>query len=275
MRHFKLTIEYDGTAYHGWQVQPIAPTVQGTIQAALARIAGRPVSVMGAGRTDAGVHALGQVASCSADLRLDLPTLRRALNASLPDDISIREVQEVAAGFDARRSAVARTYRYSLLPRETPSALLGRYSLWAPWPLSWEAMAEAGAGLLGTHDFSAFRAGTCTARSPVRTVEAIRWRASGECRQLEITANAFLQHMVRILVGSLLEVGRGRRPVPWLGEVLTGRDRTRAGKAAPPHGLCLVGVDYGDAAQAPAPGAPPEAPDRPCARGHECRSQVA
>jgi tRNA pseudouridine38-40 synthase len=246
MRHFKLIIEYDGTEYHGWQVQPVGPTVQGSIQAALERIAGRPVDVRGAGRTDAGVHALGQVASFSAELRLDAATLRRALNAMLPGDVTIRQAEEVDETFDARRSATARTYRYTFLPRDAPSALLGRYSLWIPWPVKWEAMTEAARCLVGTHDFSAFRAGTCTATSPIRTVQSIEWGEAGACRYLEITANAFLQQMVRILVGTLLEVGRGRRPPEWVAEVLAGRDRRRAAKAAPPHGLCLMRVEYGD-----------------------------
>jgi tRNA pseudouridine38-40 synthase len=246
MRHFKLVIEYDGTDYHGWQVQPVGPTVQGTIQAALERIAGRPVHVMGAGRTDAGVHALGQVASFSAELRLDASTLRRALNATLPGDVTVRRAEEVDERFDARRSATARTYRYTFLPRDVPSALLGRYSLWVPWPVKWDAMAEAARHFVGTHDFSAFRAGTCTATSPIRTVQAVAWAETGECRHLEITANAFLQQMVRILVGTLLEVGRGRRPPEWAAAVLASRDRGQAAKAAPPQGLCLMRVEYGD-----------------------------
>jgi len=245
MRHFKLILEYDGTAYHGWQVQPVGPTVQGAVQDALSRMAGTPVHVMGAGRTDAGVHALGQVASFSADLRLDCATLRRALNATLPGDIVVRQAEEVGPEFDARRSATARTYRYTLLPRAYPSALCGRYRVWLPFPLALAPMAEAAAQILGTHDFSAFRAGTCTARSPIRTVLQAEWRAAGECWELEITANAFLQQMVRLLVGAMLEVGRGRRSPAWMGELLESRDRRRTGKAAPPHGLCLLAVHYG------------------------------
>ncbi|MFB3820311.1 MAG: tRNA pseudouridine(38-40) synthase TruA, partial [Candidatus Methylomirabilales bacterium] len=136
MRHFKLTLEYDGTAYHGWQVQPVGPTVQGVLQDVLSRMAGTAVHVMGAGRTDAGVHAAGQVASFSADLRLDGATLRRALNATLPGDIVVREAEEVGPEFDARRSATRRTYRYTVLPRAYPSALHGRYSVWLPFPLA-------------------------------------------------------------------------------------------------------------------------------------------
>jgi len=247
MRHFKLTLEYDGTAYHGWQVQPGLATVQGTLEAALAQFAGAPVAVMGAGRTDAGVHAVGQVASFSADIRLDGRTLRRALNATLPRDITVREAVEASPGFDARRSATARTYRYTVLQRETPSALWGRFSLHVPQPLDFAAMEEGAAALVGTHDFSSFRAGSCTARTPVRAVRAVRWSRCGDFWRFHITANAFLQQMVRITVATLLEVGRGRRDPGWVAEVMAARDRGVAGKAAPPQGLCLVAVEYGGA----------------------------
>lgn len=244
MRWLKLILEYDGTAYHGWQVQPVLSTVQGTLQEALARIAGAPVQVTGAGRTDAGVHALGQVASLAADLRLDPQTLRRALNASLPRDIVIARAEEAAPDFDARRSALSKTYRYTLLRRDYPSAWLARHSLFVPYPLDAEALAQATRLVIGTHDFSAFRAGTCTALSPVRTVLDASWRREGDLWHFEITGNAFLQHMVRILVGTLLEVGRKRFPPSAMTEILASRDRRRAGKTAPPHGLCLAEVHY-------------------------------
>jgi tRNA pseudouridine38-40 synthase len=241
---YKLILEYEGTAYHGWQIQPGLPTIQGNLEAALARIAGAPVAVRGAGRTDAGVHALAQVASLSADLRLDVCTLRRALNASLPRDIVVCHVEEAPPDFDARRSARSKTYRYTLLRREYPSAWLGRHSLYMRSPLDLPAMGQAARAAIGTHDFSAFRAGTCTAATPVRTVLEASWRVAGDLWHFEITANAFLQHMVRILVGTLLEVGRGKRAPSDVAAVLASRDRRRAGKTAPPHGLCLVQVHY-------------------------------
>lgn len=244
MSHFKLTLEYEGTAYHGWQIQPGLLTIQGLLQEALARIVGAPVPVTGAGRTDAGVHALGQVASFRADTRLDPPTLRRALNASLPRDIVVRHAEEVSPEFDARRSARSRTYRYSILCRDHPSALMARRSLYVPHLLEFAAMARAAELVVGTHDFSAFRAGTCAAGTPVRTVLQASWRPEGDLWHFEITANAFLQHMVRILVGTLLEVGRGKHRSSHVRDVLAGRDRRRAGKTAPPHGLCLVEVHY-------------------------------
>ena len=248
MRRFKLIVEYEGTAYHGWQFQPGLPTIQGLLQDALAKIAGAPVQVTGAGRTDAGVHALGQVASFRADTRLDAPTLRRALNASLPRDIVIRHAEEVPPEFDAQRSARSKTYRYSILSRDHPSVFLARHSLYVPVPLEFAAMARAAEFVIGTHDFSAFRAGTGAetgaAVNPVRTVLQASWRPEGDLWQFEITANGFLQHMVRILVGTLLEVGRGKRRPSQVGEVLAARDRRQAGKTASPHGLCLVEVHY-------------------------------
>jgi tRNA pseudouridine38-40 synthase len=200
--------------------------------------------VTGAGRTDAGVHALGQVASFDAESRLDPPILRRALNASLPRDIVVRHAEEAPDGFDARRSARSRTYRYTLLRRDYPSAWLHRHSLYVPYPLDAEAMGQAARAVIGTHDFSAFRAGTCTAATPVRTILDASWRVAGDLWHFEIAANAFLQHMVRILVGTLLDVGRGRRAPSEVGTVLASRDRRRAGKTIPPQGLCLLEVHY-------------------------------
>ena len=244
MRRFKLILEYEGTAYHGWQVQPGLATIQGLLQEILFRINGTPVQVTGAGHTDAGVHALGQVASFSADIRLDPLTLRRALNASLPRDIVVCRVEEAPRDFDARRSALCKTYRYTILRRDYPSAWLARHTLYVAGPLDAGAMAEAAGFVVGTHDFSAFRAGTCTARSPVRSVVDASWRVDGDLYHFEITANAFLQHMVRILVGTFLEVGHGKRVPRDLVDVLASRNRSCAGKTAPPQGLCLVEVKY-------------------------------
>jgi tRNA pseudouridine38-40 synthase len=248
MRRLKLVLEYDGTAYHGWQVQPGLDTIQGRLEAALSRLGGAPVSAMGAGRTDAGVHALGQVVSCTAALRLDDGALRRALNALLPPDIVVCRAETVPPDFDARRSAQSKTYRYTLLRRMYPSAMAARYSLYVPYSLDRDAMVEAAQCLVGTHDFSAFRAGSCAATTPIRTVTRATWRADGDRWHFEIDGNAFLQHMVRIIVGTLLEVGRGKRKPADLGEILASRDRRAAGKTALPHGLCLVAVEYGAAA---------------------------
>jgi len=244
VRRLKLALEYDGTAYHGWQVQPGLDTIQGRLEAALSRLAGSPIHVMGAGRTDAGVHALGQVASCNAEVRLDDLPLRRALNAILPEDIVVTNVDAAPAEFDARRSARMKTYRYTLLRRAYPSAREGRYSLYVPYAVDMDAMAEAAQYLVGTHDFSAFRAGACAAATPIRTVQRAVWRAEGDLWHFEVDGTAFLQYMVRIIVGTLLDVGRGRRRPAEIPEILASRDRRRAGKTAPPHGLCLVAVAY-------------------------------
>jgi tRNA pseudouridine38-40 synthase len=243
-RRLKLILEYDGTAYHGWQTQPGLPTIQGCLEAALGRIAGRPVAARGAGRTDAGVHALGQVASCDMPARLEPARLRRGLNACLPPDIVVREVEASPPDFDARRSARSKLYRYTLLCRDHPSAFHARTSLHIPYALSLEAMTAAAAVIQGKHDFSAFRAGSCGAVSPVRDVHAATWRVEGDCWHFEIAGNGFLQHMVRILAGTLLEVGRGKRSVESLAAALASGDRRDAGATAPPHGLCLVHVVY-------------------------------
>jgi tRNA pseudouridine38-40 synthase len=244
VRRLKLVLEYDGTAYHGWQVQPGLDTIQGRLEAALSRVGGSPVHVMGAGRTDAGVHAIGQVASCTVETRLDDLALRRALNALLPTDIVVRSVETTASAFDARRSARSKMYAYTVLRRAYPSALQARYSLFVPHALEMGVMAEAAQCLVGTHDFSAFRAGTCAAATPIRTVSRAAWVEEGDLWRFEIVGNAFLQHMVRIIVGTLLDVGRGKRSPDHLVDILASRDRRRAGKTAAPHGLCLVAVEY-------------------------------
>ncbi len=244
MRTFKLVLEYDGTHYHGWQVQPGLATVQGTLQEALARIAGAPVDVMGAGRTDAGVHALGQVASFRADIRLDPATLQRAVNASLPGDIAVADAAEAPPEFDARRDARARTYRYTLLCRAARSALRRNFVLHVPRPLDLESMAAAAASLVGEHDFSALRAAHCSAPTPVRRVSEARWDREGDLIHFTITADAFLQHMVRIVMGTLLQVGEGRLTPQQFEAVLASRDRRRAGKTLDPRGLILLRVDY-------------------------------
>ena len=206
MRRFKLILEYEGTAYHGWQIQPGLPTVQGILQEALSRILRTPVQVTGAGRTDAGVHALGQVASFAADLRLDPLTLRRALNASLPRDLVVCCAEEAPADFDARRSARSKTYRYTILRRDYPSAWMARHALYVSGPLDARVMAQAARTVIGTHDFSAFRAGTCMAKSPVRSVMDASWRVADDLYHFEITANAFLQHL------SLIHISEPTRP---------------------------------------------------------------
>ena len=249
MRNLRLLIEYDGSAYAGWQVQPNRPTVQGALQAALTRVTGAPVKLVGAARTDAGVHAVGQVANFTTESPHPCGTFHRALNALLPRDIVVREAAEVPLTFDARRSASGKTYRYTLLVRADPSPLHRHWTLHVPPPLDLTAMGEAAVVLLGRHDFSAFRSSACEASHPVRTVWEARFVEDPPLWHFVISAEAFLQHMVRTIVGTLLQVGRGRRPPEEVAALLASRDRARAGPTAPPHGLCLEKVHYGERAQ--------------------------
>ncbi len=244
MPNLKLTLEYDGTDYHGWQVQLGLPTIQGAMEETIKRVSGEEVRVTGAGRTDAGVHALGQVANFHTGKALEPLRWQQALNALLPPDIVVRGVEEAPEDFDARRSAKSKTYRYSILNRPYPSALDRRYLLHVPDPLDLGAMAEAVALLLGEHDFSAFRATGCTAATPVRRVSEARFTTEGERLHFFITADAFLMHMVRIIVGTLVEVGTGKLTPAGFRDILKSCDRGRAGKTVPPHGLCLMGVRY-------------------------------
>ncbi|MDE2058673.1 MAG: tRNA pseudouridine(38-40) synthase TruA [candidate division NC10 bacterium] len=244
MPTFKLTIEYDGTNYHGWQVQPGMTTIQGTLQEAVKRIVGKDIHVMGAGRTDAGVHALGQVASLRAEFYHPPDTFRRALTSALPPDIVVTAVEEMDGDFHAQYSAHWKRYRYSLLTRPYPSAIERRYTFFVPYALQTNAMADAARSLVGTHDFSAFQAAHSSAESPVRTVLAAEFRQEEDHLVFEVVADGFLRHMIRIVMGTLLDVGRGRLRSEYLKAILEGRDRNMASKTISPHGLCLLEVGY-------------------------------
>ena len=245
MRALRLTLAYDGTDFQGWQVQPGRPTVQGLVMAAAARILGEPVKVTGASRTDAGVHALGQVASLATTSRIAPDRLARGLNALLPDAIRVLEALEAPPGFDARRGALGKRYLY-LIDRGVVAHPLLRRHAWHPrYALDAEAMGEALPLLRGKHDFSAFCAAPGRGRTPTCTIRSARLMSRGERLAVLISADSFLHHMVRNIVGSLVEVGRGARSVSWMAELLAGRDRTRSGPTAPGHGLTLVRVLYG------------------------------
>jgi tRNA pseudouridine38-40 synthase len=244
MTTFKLTLEYDGTEYHGWQIQPGMTTIQGTLQEAMARICGKVVHVMGAGRTDAGVHALGQVASLRAEFNHPPDTLRRALTSVLPPDIVVKAVEEMDNDFHAQRWAQWKRYRYTLLTRPYPSALERRYTLFVPYPLERDAMAEAARHLIGTHDFSAFQAAHSSAESPVRTVLMAEFQRQEDHLNFEIVADGFLRHMIRIIMGTLLDVGRGRLQAETFKAIREGRDRNQASKTISSHALCLLQVGY-------------------------------
>jgi tRNA pseudouridine38-40 synthase len=239
-----LGVEYEGSAFAGWEDQPRQRTVQAQVEAALARVADHPVRVVCAGRTDAGVHAWGQVVHFDTSARREPRAWLLGGNANLGPDASFTWVRPVADEFDARRSARRRHYRYLIYNDSARSALLRERACWECRPLDAERMQAGGLHLLGEHDFSAFRAAACQARSPVRRVERIDVSRHGRLIAIDVVANAFLHHMVRNIAGVLMAVGLGRRGPDWPREVLSGRERARGGVTAPPQGLYLVAVQY-------------------------------
>ena len=244
MPTFKLTIEYEGTGYHGWQVQPGMSTIQGALEYAMERIIGTHVHVKGAGRTDAGVHATGQVASLRADFRYPPDILQRALTSLLPPDIVVTRVEEVSDGFDAQRWAQWKRYRYTLLTRPFPSALERRNTLFVPHPLKTDSMAEAAGMLIGEHDFTSFQAAKSSVDRPTRRVFATEFRQQGDHLFFEIVANGYLRHMIRILMGTLLDVGRERLTPSDVKAILEAKNRKLASKTLKPNALCLMEVGY-------------------------------
>ena len=244
-RTYRLALAYDGTAFHGWQVQPDVATVQGVLLQAARRLFPGDVRVTGASRTDAGVHALGQTVALTTVSPLAPATVLAALNAHLPREIRVVAAADAATGFDARRSALGKRYAYLIDNASVPSPLLLRYAWHVSGPLDLAAMRQALEALRGRHDFSAFCAAPGREADPVcRVRSAHAWRRK-TLVALVISADRFLHHMVRNIVGSVVEVGRGSRPPQWVGEVLATRDRARAGPTAPAHGLTLLGVTYG------------------------------
>lgn len=244
MARVALGIEYDGSACRGWQHQSHARSVQGELERALAAVADHPVQLTAAGRTDAGVHALMQVAHFDTTAVRPEQAWVLGGSAEAPADLSVLWAREVPADFHARFSAIARTYLYRILNRRVRPALERERAAWVRRPLDAEAMHEAAQVLIGEHDFSAFRSADCQSSTPVRRVTHLAVRRAGEHVEITIRANAFLHHMVRNVAGSLIAVGVGDRTTPWVGEVLGGRDRTLAGPTAPPQGLYFAGVEY-------------------------------
>lgn len=240
----KLTIEYDGTNYHGWQIQPNCESIQAVLERAVSTFLGTSTRVTGSGRTDAGVHALGQVVSFSTEKDYTPHRIRRALNALTPQDITIKDIEIVADSFDPRRDARSRVYEYRILNRPTPSPFYLKRAWYLHDPLDVEAMRQAISCLPGEHDFSSFQAAGCDAVHPIRKVYRTALDQRGELLVYTIEATAFLRHMVRNIVGTLVEVGRGERSPEWLSELLAARDRTKAGDTAPAHGLFLLEVKY-------------------------------
>jgi tRNA pseudouridine38-40 synthase len=247
-------IEYAGTRYAGWQRQPSAPSVQAEVERALAFVADHPVTVTCAGRTDAGVHALGQVAHFDSDAARPLRGWVCGANGHLPADVAIAWAAAVGAEFHARYGARSRTYRYLILNRPTRAPLAADRAWVVHRPLDAARMHAAAQALLGEHDFSSFRAAECQAPLPVRRLARITVERRGARLVVEVTANAFLHHMVRNIVGSLVRVGEGARPLEWLADVLASRDRRCAGPTAPAAGLYLTAVEYAPEHRLPTPG---------------------
>lgn len=240
----KLILQYDGTHYVGWQRQPTGVSIQALVEDALAPIEGGPVTVTGAGRTDAGVHALAQVASVPLKTSLDDAALQRALNAALPPDVRVIAVERVPDDFHARFSAVAKTYEYRIVNGPFLSPFEQRYAWHLPHALNIAAMQEAAAVLLGAHDFASFQGAGSAVKTTVREITALDVDFDDPHLSIVVTADGFLRHMVRTLAGTLVEVGSGRQAAGWVRGVLEARDRARAGPTAPAQGLFLVSVEY-------------------------------
>ena len=253
MRNLRLTLEYDGTGFCGWQVQPDASSVQGTLAMAIGRVTGEKVLPQGSGRTDAGVHALGQVATFAIESVIPAPNLMVALNDVLPLAIRVLDCSEVDAEFHARKSAVAKTYRYRMYRGDVCPPFLARYVWHYPYPLNFAAMEQAAPLIEGEHDFTSFAAvdperGKEAGVSNVRTVFSSRWSSQADSREeefvYEVRGNGFLHHMVRNLIGTFLLVGKGTLKPQDVTRIVAARERSAAGATAPAGGLYLVGVEY-------------------------------
>jgi len=244
MRNIKLIIEYDGTAYSGWQVQPNGITIQEVMEGALARMLGEPAKLRSSGRTDAGVHARGMVACFNTERGLPLRAFREGLNTLLPNDIAVRAACEAPLPFNPRADALAKHYRYTVLLDNLRSPL-ARHTAWRlTGALDLDAMREACALFVGEHDFAAFRASNCAAKTTVRNINSLELVQDDRLIHLDVNGSGFLKNMVRVIAGTLVEVGQGRRAPQDVAKLLLEGDRQRSGMTAPPHGLCLMQVFY-------------------------------
>jgi tRNA pseudouridine38-40 synthase len=253
MTRIALGLQYDGQTWHGWQSQPHRKTIQDALEAALSRFADHPVRTACAGRTDTGVHALGQVVHFDSDAVRTPNGWVRGVNALLPPSIAVTWSATVDERFDARFDAIGRVYHYLLLNQPTRSPHWTGRAGWTHAALDIDAMNEAAGALAGTHDFSSFRSAECQAKSPVKTMHAVRIARSGDFIRFTFEATAFLHHMVRNLVGTLIAIGRGRQPAAWMVDLLDARDRTRAAPTFMPDGLYLARVDYPERIVLPPP----------------------
>jgi tRNA pseudouridine38-40 synthase len=239
-----LGIEYDGSQFVGWQWQTGKRSVQSVLEQALSKVANQPITVVCAGRTDSGVHAYEQVVHFDTPVQRDLYGWMMGGNHNLPEDVRIIWAKPAIGDFHARYSAIARFYRYIILNRQMKSALLRQQATWFSIPLDVEKMHFAAQSLCGNHDFSSFRAQGCQSKSPQRLMYFVDVHREGELVMIDISANAFLHHMVRNIAGVLMEIGTGKRPVEWTQELLAIKDRSQGGVTAPPYGLHLAGVYY-------------------------------
>ena len=245
MRNVRLLIEYDGTNYQGWQVQPKGPTIQRILEEKLGLLTGERIQLFGSGRTDSGVHALGQVAHFKTQSQMDIRTIQRALNSLVPPDIVIRKVEEVDETFHARKHSKSKIYEYRILNRDLRSAFYRGYVWYRPQKLNLAEMKKATQSLIGEHDFSAFRTVGSSTRTTVRRVIRAEWKRGRDgllC--FEIEANGFLKQMVRSIIGTLVEIGKGRMKAMEFQRILESKDRRKAGPTAPAHGLFLKEVKY-------------------------------
>jgi len=255
MRNIKLTIEYDGTNYHGWQIQPNVPTIQGVIQDALTKITKAQVNLVGAGRTDVGVHAKGQVANFQTESRMPTLAFKKALNSVLPKDIVMLKSEEVLCDFHARYSAACRIYKYTILNSDCPSAFIRNFAYFLPHKLNVSKMARMCKILVGKHDFSSFQRTGSSRKNPVCTVKDAQCWTEERCVShfttnkmrlvcFQIEADSFLRGMVRAIVGTLLKLNSEETATAQMTEILQTRNRSTAGASAPAHGLCLMEVRY-------------------------------
>jgi tRNA pseudouridine38-40 synthase len=244
MRTIKLTIEYDGTAYSGWQLQPNGLSVQEVMEGALAKILGAPVRLRSSGRTDAGVHAAGMVAAFTTDSAIPLTAFSDGLNSLLPPDIAVREAAEAEAGFNPRADATGKLYRYTIFNGVRRSPLVRLHAWHLRGSLDIDAMRAGAALFVGEHDYAAFRTSGCAARTTVRRVDAVDVVRDGDFITIDVRGSGFLRNMVRIMVGTLVEIGRGKRQADTITRLLEGAGGSPAGATAPSHGLCLIEVYY-------------------------------
>ncbi|HKK01471.1 MAG TPA: tRNA pseudouridine(38-40) synthase TruA [Desulfuromonadales bacterium] len=244
MMYVRLIVEFDGTGYAGWQRQPNGLSIQQVIEEALAKLLQSPVRTHSSGRTDAGVHARGMVIGFSTHKSLPLSAFREGLNRLLPPDIAVREANEVDASFHPRFDAVGKWYRYAIYRGATRSPLHRNFSWHLRSQLEVVSMQTAAASFVGNHDFAAFRSSGCEAKTTQREIFSFSVTEDGDLLYLDVRGNGFLKNMVRVMVGTLVEVGLKRRPVDDISRLLQEGDRSRAGRTAPPHGLCLMEVWY-------------------------------